>query len=83
MVGLVGGAGVIDGLLALAIALLVAVPWHVRMAQVYGWGALAGLELRSWGAGGEEPGLLARLFELAPVMLPLGLYGAAGPSAWP
>jgi 4-amino-4-deoxy-L-arabinose transferase-like glycosyltransferase len=72
-----GSAGTTDGLLALAIALIVAVPWHVVMAQVHGWGALAALELRSWGAAAEAPGLLARLFELAPVMLPLGLYGAA------
>jgi len=72
-----GGAGAADGLLAIAIALIVAVPWHVLMAQVHGWGALAGLELRSWGAAAEEPGLLARVFELAPVTLPLGFYGAA------
>jgi hypothetical protein len=61
----------------LAIASIVAVPWHVLMAQLHGWEALAALELRSWGAGAEQPRLLARLFELAPVMLPLGLYGAA------
>jgi hypothetical protein len=70
-------AGLIDGLLALAIALLVALPWHVRMVQVYGWEAILGLEVRPWGAGGHGPGLLSRLIELAPVTLPLGLYGAA------
>jgi 4-amino-4-deoxy-L-arabinose transferase-like glycosyltransferase len=74
-----GGTGLAQGLLALAITLIVAVPWHVLMAQVHGWGALAGLELRAWGAGPgtDEPGLLAQLFELAPAMLPLGLYGVA------
>src|SRR4051794_2544596 len=69
--------GVIDGLLALAVALLVALPWHLRMAQTYGWEALAGLEIRPWGLGGDRPGLLARLIELAPVTLPLGLFGSA------
>jgi hypothetical protein len=70
-------AGMIDGLLALAVALLVALPWHVRMVQLYGWEAIAGLEPRSWGTGGAGPGLLGRLIELAPVTLPLGLFGAA------
>jgi Dolichyl-phosphate-mannose-protein mannosyltransferase len=70
-------AGVTDGLLALVIALLVALPWYIRMVQTHGWEALAGLEFRSWGMGGNEASLLFRLFELAPVTLPLGIYGAA------
>lgn len=69
--------GVLDGLLALAVAMLVALPWHLRMVQVYGGEALAGLELRSWGMSGVRPGLAARLIELAPVTLPLVLYGTA------
>jgi hypothetical protein len=70
-------SGAIDGLLALAVALLVALPWHLRMVQVYGWEAIAGLQLSSWGTSGDRPGLLARLIELAPVTLALGLYGAS------
>jgi hypothetical protein len=70
-------AGMIDGLLALAVAMLVALPWHVRMVQLHGWEAVAGLELRGWGNGGAGAGLLGRLLELAPVTLPLALLGAA------
>ncbi len=69
--------GFIDALLALAIALLLALPWHLRMIRFYGWEALARLAFGSWGAGGEYAPLVARLFELAPVTLPLGVYGAA------
>ena len=70
-------AGVTDGLLALAIAFIVALPWHIRMVQTHGWEALTGLAFRSWGMAGNEASLLVRLFELAPVTLPLGIYGAA------
>ncbi len=69
--------GVVDALLALAIALLLALPWHLRMIRFYGWEALAQLAFRPWGASGEDASLVARLFELAPVTLPLGVYGAA------
>jgi hypothetical protein len=72
-----GSAGALDGFLALAIALLMALPWHVLMVQAHGWEALTGLEFRTWGVGGKDHWLLARLLELAPVTLPLGLYGAA------
>ena len=70
-------SGAIDGLLALAIALLMALPWHIRMVQTHGWEALRGLEFRPWGMTGNESSLLFRLFELAPVTVPLGIYGAA------
>jgi hypothetical protein len=65
-----------EGVIALAIALLVALPWHFRMLQVYGWQALAGLDVRPWGSNGEEVSLLSRLLDLAPITLPLGIYGA-------
>ena len=39
LAGLVANRGVIDGLLSLAIAFLVALPWHIRMFQMYGWDA--------------------------------------------
>ena len=69
--------GVIDGLLVLAIALILALPWHIRMVQTHGWEALTGLDFRSWGMAGNEASLLFRLIDLAPVTLPLGIYGAA------
>ena len=47
------------------------------MFRRYGWEALARLAFRPWGASGEHASLLARLFELAPATLPLGVYGAA------
>ncbi|MGO9599786.1 MAG: glycosyltransferase family 39 protein [Isosphaeraceae bacterium] len=65
-----------EGLIALLIALLVALPWHLRMVQIYGWQALAGLDVRPWGSNGEEVSLLSRLLELAPITLPLGIFGA-------
>ncbi len=67
----------LDGLLAVAIALVVALPWHILMVQSHGWEALTGLEFRSRGMAGSEASLLVRLFELAPVTLALGVYGAA------
>ncbi len=70
-------SGLIDGFLALAIALLVALPWHIWMVQTHGWEALTGMVFGPWGMASNEVPLLARLFELAPVTLPLGIYGAA------
>ncbi len=70
-------AGVLDGMLAIAIALLMVLPWHIRMVRTYGWVALTGLDFRTWGMAGDGLSLPARLIELAPVTLPLGLYGAA------
>ena len=72
-----GNAGLIDGLLALAVGLVLALPWHVLMAQVHGWSAITGLEYQSWGVAGADTSLLGRLVELAPVTLPLGIFGAA------
>src|SRR5271165_2232519 len=69
--------GGIGTALALAIAFIVALPWHIRMVQTHGWEALTGLAFRSWGMAGNDASLLVRLFELAPVTLPLGIYGAA------
>ena len=74
---------VIDGLLSLAIASLMALPWHMRMFQIYGWDALTGLDFWSWGMAGNEASLLVRLIELAPVTPPLGIYGAHARSGWP
>jgi hypothetical protein len=71
------GSGWIHGVIALAIALGIALPWQVWMFRTYGWEALTGLESRSWGLVGEEPSLASRLFELSPVTLPLAVYGVA------
>jgi hypothetical protein len=65
-----------EGLIALLIALLVALPWQFRMFQIYGCQALAGLDVRPWGSNGEEVSLLPRLLELAPITLPLAAFGA-------
>jgi hypothetical protein len=68
---------VMDGLIALGVAMAVALPWHILMLQAYGWEAFSGLEFRFWTIDGAEDGLFARLLELTPITLPLGIYGAA------
>jgi hypothetical protein len=65
----------LDGLLAVAVALLVALPWHGAMIRIHGWAAFEGLASGSWGPAGPEGSLLSRLLELTPVTLPLGIYG--------
>jgi hypothetical protein len=69
--------GLVSGLLAGAIAMAVAAPWFVLMVQSHGWEAVKSLK------GPPERllidpqmGLLARLIDLAPVTVPLGLFGA-------
>jgi 4-amino-4-deoxy-L-arabinose transferase-like glycosyltransferase len=70
--------GVVAGMLALGMALLVVLPWYLVMLQVHGREALSFAEYRQWGtAPGPEASLLARLFQLTPITLPLGAYGAA------
>ena len=65
-----------EGLIALFIALLLVLPWQLRMFRIYGWQALAGFDVRPWGSNGEEVSLLSRLLKLAPIMLPLAIFGA-------
>jgi Dolichyl-phosphate-mannose-protein mannosyltransferase len=71
------GPGFFDTVLALVVALLVSLPWFVFMFDFHGWQAVAALFYLPY-----EPlptrqlTLLARLVELAPVTLPLGLFGA-------
>ena len=62
--------------LSLAIALVVAAPWHVLMYRSYGLDFLDGLFAPIDPLGGDRPGLMARLIDLAPATLPLGLYAA-------
>jgi hypothetical protein len=63
--------------LAVAIAVLLALPWFVLMVQAHGGEALAALAVPPDRLlVDRESGLAARLIELAPVTLPLGLFGA-------
>jgi 4-amino-4-deoxy-L-arabinose transferase-like glycosyltransferase len=62
------------GAVALAIALVLAAPWHVRMYAAYG----PEVATAALGSLGKAPsGLLARLVDLAPATMPLGLFAAA------
>jgi 4-amino-4-deoxy-L-arabinose transferase-like glycosyltransferase len=67
--------GLINGLLASFIALAVALPWFVLMVNSHGWQALAALYSPP-DVMGPQLSLLPRLIKLAPVTLPLGLFGA-------
>ena len=71
------GMGWIHALLALATAMLLALPWQLWMLHTYGLETLSGLESPSWGLFGDRPSLASRLFDLSPVTLPLGFYGLA------
>jgi Dolichyl-phosphate-mannose-protein mannosyltransferase len=67
--------GLVDGLLALSIALGVALPWFVLMVRAYGWQAVWALRAPPDGLV-PRLSLLPRLIDLTPVALPMGLYGA-------
>ncbi len=64
------------GALALAIGLLVAAPWHIRMFLSYGHEAVTALLAPYDPRGQELHGLLSRLVYLAPTTMPLGLFAA-------
>ena len=69
--------GRVAALVAGSIAMAVALPWFVMMVRAHGWQALAALLVPPE----RQPADLARtlpgrLVELAPVTLPLGLFGA-------
>jgi 4-amino-4-deoxy-L-arabinose transferase-like glycosyltransferase len=67
--------GLVDGLLALFIALALALPWFVLMVNSHGWRAVAALRTPP-DVMGPPLSLLPRLIKLAPVTLALGLFGA-------
>ena len=67
--------GLVNGLLAFFIALAVALPWFVLMVNSHGWQALAAL-CTPPDVMDPQLSLLPRLIKLAPVTLPLGLFGA-------
>jgi hypothetical protein len=69
--------GFIHAVLALTIALIVSMPWFVFMFESHGWQAVAALAFpRYESSSGPQLTLLARLIQLAPMTLPLGLFGA-------
>ena len=69
--------GLVHGLLAIAIGVAVSLPWFILMTQSHGWEAIAAIGAPPDGmSDGHPSSLLAHLIELAPVTLPLGLYGA-------
>jgi len=69
--------GLVDGLLALAVALSVSLPWFVLMVETHGWEAVAALGVPPDGLlADHQLSLLPRLIVLVPVTLPLGLFGA-------
>jgi 4-amino-4-deoxy-L-arabinose transferase-like glycosyltransferase len=67
----------VGGMLSLAIALCVSLPWFVLMIDVHGWEAITALGFPPDALLSDRwSGLLPRLIDLAPVTLPLGLFGA-------
>jgi hypothetical protein len=72
------GVGTRAGLAALAIALVVALPWHLHMAARYGDAWLGALAAPGASVGaGPAAGLASTLLALAPATLPLALLAAA------
>ena len=66
----------IAGLLMVAIGTLIAGPWHTRMLWVHGQAMVNAFLAPPEPVGPGFSGLLARLVDLAPATLPLGIYGA-------
>ena len=65
------------GMLSLVIAVCVAVPWFAVMFAAHGWEAITALGVPPDALVTDRwSGLLPRLIDLAPVTLPLGLFGA-------
>lgn len=69
--------GLYHGLVAMATAVILSLPWFVLMVKVHGWEVIRALGAPPDGLRVDHPlSLLSRLINLAPVTLPLGLYGA-------
>jgi hypothetical protein len=67
----------VGGMLSLAIAFCAASPWFFFMVAVHGWEAITTLGLPPDALLADRwSGLVSRLVDLAPVTLPLGLFGA-------
>ena len=71
-----GNPSLRDGVLAMAVALALAAPWHLWMIHRYGAGIVGALLAPLDVAVGGQPRLLVRLIHLAPEALALGLFGA-------
>ena len=68
--------GLIGGLLALAITVVITLPWFILMVQAHSWQAITALGVPPAGLlSRDRLSLLPRLIELAPATLPLGVYG--------
>ena len=66
----------IDGSLALLVAMVVAGPWFAMMVRRHGWESM-GVGFMPHGLLEDEPrALTSRLIELAPAALPLAIHGA-------
>jgi hypothetical protein len=69
--------GFFDAILALAVALIVSVPWFAFMLDSHGRQVAAALSFPPYEPlPAQQLTLLPRLVDLAPVTLPLGLFGA-------
>src|SRR5262245_57104795 len=67
----------INGLVAVAVALAVSLPWFLMMVRSHGWQAIAALRIPPERLLADlAQNLPGRLVELAPVTLPLALFGA-------
>lgn len=66
--------GLVDGLLALFVALALALPWFVLMVNLHGWRAMTAL-IAPPDVTDRPLTLLPRLINLAPATLALGLLG--------
>ena len=67
---------VVAGFLVVAVGLIVAGPWYARTIAAHGRAAVSAWLAPPGPIGRGFPGLLSRLVDLAPAILPLGLYGA-------
>jgi hypothetical protein len=72
-----GSRGLIDGSVAVGLALIVCLPWFIFMVRAHGWVAATALGSAPDGLlADHQLSLLPRLIVLAPASLPLGLFGA-------
>ena len=69
--------GFFDGLLALAVALVVSLPWFALMVGTHGWQIARRSFFPQYKSPTAHPMiLLVQVIKLAPVTFPLGIYGA-------
>ncbi len=75
--GLWNNPSLVAGVIALAVALMMASPWYAAMASTHGRAFFAALLNPPDPLGWDRPALLTRLNDLAPATLPLGLFALA------